>query len=84
MLEFSSVLNPDPADLHLSITQLSEIVAYTHTAVCHITLLLLFIFTCISDFFCGNPALLQDADLREWNMLRQSVFPFLPYLSLES
>lgn len=44
VLEFSSVLNPDPADLRLSITQLSEIVAYTHTAVCHITVLLLFYF----------------------------------------
>lgn len=30
MLEFS-VLNPDPADLHLDVTQLSEIVADIHS-----------------------------------------------------
>lgn len=32
-LELSSVLSPDPADLHLSVIQLSEIVAYTHSCI---------------------------------------------------
>lgn len=32
-LEVSTVLSPDPADLHLSVAQLSEIAAYTHSCV---------------------------------------------------
>lgn len=73
VLEFSSGLNHDPVDLHRSITQLSEIVACKHPAGCHITVLLEFIFNCISDFFCRNPALIQGAGLREQNLV---YFPF--------
>lgn len=76
-LQFSSVLNPDPADLHLNITQLSELVAYTHSCMSHNCAIAVY-------FHLRLWLLIQDAGLGEWSMLRRSAFPFLPYLSLES
>lgn len=70
-----------PAGLHLSISSCLNWVPI-HTQLCVTELLLLFIFTHISHFFCRNPALFQA--LREWSMSRHCVFPFLPHLSLES